>query len=156
MLDLKRRDFIALLGRCGRSWRARSTASGCGGSACFCPQSRTIQFQTWIGAFLQALALLGWTIGRNVRIDPRWAGANADAIRRHAAELAALAPDVIIAHGNAPVAALLQATRRVPIVFPVVCDPVAGGLVDSLARPGGNVTGFAQSAAWRCVGCGQP
>jgi putative tryptophan/tyrosine transport system substrate-binding protein len=64
------------------------------------------QFQTWVGAFLQALALLGWTIERNVRIDTRWAGANADAIRRHAAELAALAPDVILAHGNAAVAAM--------------------------------------------------
>ena len=100
------------------------------------------QFQTWIGAFLQSLALLGWTIGRNVRIDTRWAGANADAIRRHAAELAALAPEVVLAHGNAAVGALLQATRTVPIVFPVVGDPVGAGVVDSLARPGGNATGF--------------
>ena len=76
------------------------------------------KFQTWVGAFLQALALLGWTIGRNVRIDTRWAGANAAEIRRHAAELAALAPDVILAHGSSTVGPLLQATRTVPIVFP--------------------------------------
>src|SRR5262245_18841907 len=100
------------------------------------------EFQARVGAFLQALALLGWTIGRNVRIDTRWAGANAADIRRHAAELAALAPDVIVAHGAGPVAALLQATRTVPIVFPVIGDPVGAGVVDSLARPGGNATGF--------------
>ena len=100
------------------------------------------EFQTRVGAFLQALALLGWTIGRNVRIDTRWARTNAAEIRRHAAELAALAPDVILAHGAAPVGALLQATRTVPIVFPVAGDPVGAGFVDSLARPGGNATGF--------------
>jgi putative ABC transport system substrate-binding protein len=100
------------------------------------------QFQTWVGAFLQALAQSGWTIGRNVRIDTRWATANAAEIRRHAAELAALAPDVILAHGATTVGPLLQATRTVPIVFPVITDPVAAGYVDSLARPGGNATGF--------------
>jgi putative tryptophan/tyrosine transport system substrate-binding protein len=100
------------------------------------------QYEAWVGAFLQELALLGWAIGRNVRIDTRWAGANAAEIRRHAAELVALAPDVILAHGAGPVGALLQATRTVPIVFPVVVDPVGAGLVDSLARPGGNATGF--------------
>ena len=88
------------------------------------------------------LALLDWTIGRNVRIDTHWAGANAAEIRRHAAELVALAPDVILAHGAGPVEALLQATRTVPIVFVAVIDPVGGGFVDSLARPGGNTTGF--------------
>jgi putative ABC transport system substrate-binding protein len=100
------------------------------------------QYQAWVGAFLQELALLGWVIGRNVRIDTRWAGANAAEIRRHAAELAALAPDVILAHGAGPVGALLQATRTVSIVFQVVVDAVGGGLIDSLARPGGNATGF--------------
>jgi putative ABC transport system substrate-binding protein len=99
-------------------------------------------YQAWVGAFLQELALLGWAIGRNVRIDTRWAGANAADFRGHAAELAALAPDVILAHGSVAVAALLQATRTVPIVFPFAVDPVGGGLVDSLARPGGNATGF--------------
>ena len=95
-----------------------------------------------LAAFHQALALLGWTIGRNVRIDTRWAGANAAEIRRHAAELVALAPDVILAHGVPTLGPLLQATRTVPIVFPTAADPVAAGFVDSLARPGGNATGF--------------
>jgi putative ABC transport system substrate-binding protein len=98
--------------------------------------------QARVGAFHQGLALLDWTIGRNVRIDTRWATTNAAEIRRHAAELAALAPDVILAHGSATVGPLLQATRTVPIVFPVIGDPVAAGFVDSLARPGGNATGF--------------
>ena len=99
-------------------------------------------FQTWVGAFLQALAQLGWIIGRNVRIDTRWATTNAANIRRHAAELAALGPDVILASGTSTVGPLLQATRTVPIVFPTVIDPVGAGFVDSLARPGGNATGF--------------
>jgi putative tryptophan/tyrosine transport system substrate-binding protein len=100
------------------------------------------EFQVRIAAFHQGLALSGWTIGGNVRIDTRWAKPNAAEIRRHAVELAALAPDVILAHGNATVGALLQATRTVPIVFPVVADPVGAGFADSLARPGGNATGF--------------
>ena len=101
-----------------------------------------MEFQARVGAFLQGLQQLGWSIGRNVRIDTRWATANADDIRRHAAELAALAPDVILAHGSATVRPLLQATRTVPIVFPVAADPVGAGFVASQARPGGNVTGF--------------
>ena len=101
------------------------------------------QFQTWVGAFLQGLAQLGWTDGRNVRIDIRWATSNADELRRHAAELAALAPDVLVAAtGTATAAPLLQATRTVPIVFVQVIDPVGAGFVASLARPGGNATGF--------------
>ena len=88
-------------------------------------------------------ACLGWSDGHNVHIDTRWATTKADDIRRHAAELAALAPDVILAGtGTATVAPLLQATRTVPIVFAVVIDPVGAGFVDSLARPGGNATGF--------------
>ena len=100
------------------------------------------QFQAWVGAVLQALALLGWTIGRNVQIDTRWATSNAADIRRHAAELVALAPDVILAYGSSTVGPVLQATRTIPIVFPVIGDPVAAGFVESLARPGGNATGF--------------
>ena len=85
------------------------------------------EYQARIGAFQQALALLGWTIGRNMRIDTRWATANAADIRRHAAELAALAPDVILSHGASTVGTLLQATRTVPIVFPVANDPIGAG-----------------------------
>jgi putative tryptophan/tyrosine transport system substrate-binding protein len=101
-----------------------------------------LEMQARLAAFHQELALLGWTVGRNLRIDTHWATANTADIRRHAAELAALAPDVIVAHGASTVAPLQQATRTVPIVFPVAGDPVSAGFVDSLARPGGNITGF--------------
>ncbi len=98
-------------------------------------------WQARVGAFLQALALLGWTIGRNVHIDTRWATPNAAEIRRQAAEMAALAPDVILAV-TSTLGPLLEATRTVPIVFTLGTDPVGAGFVDSLARPGGNATGF--------------
>ena len=93
-------------------------------------------------AFTQGLQQLGWTDGRNVRIDTRWGAGDADRIRRYAAELVALAPDVILAAGTAALAPMLQATRTVPIVFVNVPDPVGAGFVESLARPGGNATGF--------------
>jgi putative ABC transport system substrate-binding protein len=99
--------------------------------------------QARIAAFRQGLAQLGWTDGHNVRIDIRWATPNADDLRRQAAELAALAPDIILSGtGTATLAPLLQATRTVPIVFTIVIDPVGSGFVASLARPGGNATGF--------------
>jgi putative ABC transport system substrate-binding protein len=102
-----------------------------------------MEFQARVGAFLQTLALLGWSIGRNVRIDIRWATANPVEIRRHAAELAALAPDVILVSGGGSTAGvLLQVTRTVPIVFAGASDPIGAGFVASLARPGGNATGF--------------
>src|SRR5262249_52071347 len=81
-------------------------------------------------------------IGRNLRVEMRWAGANAANIRRHAQELIALAPDVILAHGGSPVGPLLQLTRNVPIVFPIAAGPVASGFVESFAHPGGNVTSW--------------
>src|SRR5262245_26910155 len=96
-----------------------------------------------LAAFVQALQQLGWTDGRNVRIDIRWAGGSVAEIRRHAAELAALAPDVILATGNV-VEQVLQETRVVPVVFVIVPDPVGAGYVHSLSQPGGNATGFAQ------------
>jgi len=92
--------------------------------------------QTRVGAFLQELALLDWTIGRNVRIDVRWASTNPNAIRRHAVELVSLTPDVILAAGELTMPALLQATRTIPIVFPAVVDPVANRYVDSLCAAG--------------------
>ena len=101
------------------------------------------EHQARTGAFLQGLEQLGWIDGRNVRIDFRWATTNADLLRKHAAELAALAPDVILAAtGTTTTAPLLEATRTVPIVFVLVIDPVGAGFVASLARPGGNATGF--------------
>ena len=103
--------------------------------------------------FTQALQQLGWTAGKNIRIDTRWAEGSASEIRKHAAELVALAPDVIFSTGTAGMGPLLQATHAVPIVFVNVADPVGAGFVESMARPGGNVTGFVQfeyslSAKW--------
>ena len=100
--------------------------------------------QARIAAFQQGLQQFGWTIGRNVRIDSRWPVGDSERTRRYAAELVALAPDVILATGSAAAAPLLQATRTVPVVFVIVPDPVGAGFVNSLARPGGNATGFIQ------------
>ena len=98
--------------------------------------------QARLAAFLQGLQEAGWAVGRNVRIDLRWGAGDADDFRKQAAELVALAPDVVLASGIPVLAALLQATRTVPIVFAQVVDPVGAGLVATLARPGGNATGF--------------
>jgi putative ABC transport system substrate-binding protein len=142
---MRRREFITLLGgasawplaaRAQQGERVRRVAILLPAAA------DDTEFQARVGAFLQELAVLGWTIGRNMRIDTRWATTNAVEVRRHAAELAALKPDIILAHGTSTVGPMLQATRTVPIVFPVVTDPVGAGFVDSLARPGGNATGF--------------
>jgi putative ABC transport system substrate-binding protein len=143
--DMRRREFIVLIGSAG-AWPLATWAQqperirrvGILLSAA----ADDAEFQAWVGAFLQELQKLGWSIGRNVRIDTRWATANASEVRRHATELAALAPDVILAHGASCVGPLLQATRTVPIVFPIAGDPVGAGFVDSLAHPGGNATGF--------------
>jgi putative ABC transport system substrate-binding protein len=140
-----RREFITLIGSAVATWplgaRAQQHEHMRRIGVLLPAAADDPDYQAWLGAFLQALAQSGWTIGRNLRIDIRWAPTNA-AIRKHAAELAALAPDVILAHGSSAVGPLLQATRTVPIVFPVIADPVAAGFIDSLARPGGNSTGF--------------
>jgi ABC-type uncharacterized transport system substrate-binding protein len=144
---VKRREFITLLGG----------AAAAGWPLAVCAQQservRRVgvlmpnaaddpEYQARMTAFLQGLAQLGWIDGRNVRIDTRWGVADADRIRKYAAELVALAPDVILAHSRGALAPLLQASRTVPIVFTNVADPVGAGYVDSLARPGGNATGF--------------
>ena len=143
---MTRREFISLLGGAAAVWPVVARAQQSERMrriGIILPQAADDrEFQAWVAAFLQALAQLGWSIGHNVRIDTRWATTNAAEIRRHAAELAALAPDVILAHGDSTVGPLLQVTRTVPIVFPIVSDPVGAGFVDSLARPGGNATGF--------------
>jgi putative tryptophan/tyrosine transport system substrate-binding protein len=143
---MKRREFITLLGSAVAAWplaaRAQQAAAMRRVAVLLPATADDPDFQARVGAFLQGLQEAGWSIGRNLRIDTRWAGANADDIRRHVAELLALGPDVILAYGSSTVRPLLQATRTVPIVFPVAGDPVGGGLVESLARPGGNATGF--------------
>jgi ABC-type uncharacterized transport system substrate-binding protein len=143
---MKRREFITLLGNAALAWPLAASAQQperMRRIGILLPAAADdAEYQAWVGAFLQGLALLGWSIGRNVRIDTRWATTNAAEIRRHVAELVALAPDVILATGTSTVGPLLQATRTVPIVFPAIGDPVGAGFVDSLARPGGNATGF--------------
>ena len=143
---MRRREFLGVLGGVAAAWPLASYAQErerVRRIGVLLPAAADdAEWQAWVGAFLQALALLGWSIGRNVRIDTRWATANAAEIRRHAAELAALSPDVILAAGTSTVGPVLQATRTVPVVFPNVGDPVGAGFVDSLARPGGNATGF--------------
>jgi putative tryptophan/tyrosine transport system substrate-binding protein len=143
---MKRREFITLLGGAA-AWPVAARAQQPNRmrhiGVLMASTADDPDYQARIAAFAQGLAQLGWVDGRNVRIDTRWATSKPDDIRRHAAELAALAPDVILAGtGTATVAPLLQATRTVPIVFAVVIDPVGAGFVDSLARPGGNATGF--------------
>jgi putative ABC transport system substrate-binding protein len=146
---MRRREFITLLGSAAAAWpiaargqqgeRMRRIGVLTGGTAADSPDG-----QANIAAFLQGLQQLGWTDGRNMRIEHRWGAGNADNIRKYAAELAALASDVILAGGTSALTSLLQATRTVPIVFVSVADPVGAGFVDSMSRPGGNATGFMQ------------
>ena len=145
MSDMRRREFITLLGGSAAGWPLTARAQQ--------PERmRRIgvlmnfpaddpESQARVGAIAQGLSELGWTLGRNVRIDYRWA-TDSDRIRRHVTELLALAPDVIMANATVVMDPLLQATRSVPIVFANVVDPVGAGFVSSLARPGGNATGF--------------
>jgi putative ABC transport system substrate-binding protein len=143
---MNRREFISLLGGAAAAWplaaRAQQPERMRRIGVLHTPAADDPEGQARNAALLQGLTQLGWTDGRNVQIETRWAAGDADRIRRHVAELIALAPDVIVPSGSATVGPLLQATRTVPIVFVNVPDPVGAGFVDSLARPGGNVTGF--------------
>ncbi len=143
---MRRREFITLLGGTAGGWplaaRAQQAERTRRIGVLFPGAADDPDGQARIAAVLQGLGELGWTVGRNVRIDTRWSAVDADRIRRYAAELVALAPDVILATGSATLGPLLQATRTVPIVFAQVPDPAGAGFVDSLARPGGNATGF--------------
>ena len=143
---MKRREFITLLGSAAAAWplaaRVQQPERVRRIGVLLPAAADDAVFQDRVAAFLQALALLGWIVGRNLNIDIRWATANHAEIRKQAAELVALAPDVILASGTSTVGPLLQATRTVPIVFPIVVDPIGAGFVESLARPGGNATGF--------------
>src|SRR3979490_326324 len=145
--SMRRREFTMLLGGSVAAWplvaRAQQPDRMRHIGVLMGTAADDSESQARTAAFAQGLAQLGWADGRNVQIDTRWATTNADDIRRHAAELAALAPDVILAAtGTTTLAPLLQATRTVPIVFVIVIDPVGAGFVASLARPGGNATGF--------------
>ena len=143
---MRRREFITLLGGAVAIWPLTARAqqadrvrrigvlTGIAGN--------DAEIKVRIAAFSQELQRLGWTEGRNVRTDIRGGAGNTAATRKYAAELVALASDVILAIGNVTLAPLLEATRTVPVVFTVVIDPVGAGFVDSLSRPGGNVTGF--------------
>ena len=144
---MNRRAFITLLGGAAVSWplaaRAQQTERVRRVGVLVAAAADDPEYRARVAALLQSLQQLGWVDGGNVRIDTRWATTDAGDIRRHADELAALVPDVLVAAtGTITVAALLKATRTVPIVFVVVIDPVGAGFVGSLARPGGNATGF--------------
>ena len=143
---MRRRAFISLLGGAATwplSARAQQGESIRRIGVLMSTSADDPEGQARLAAVAQGLQQSGWTIGQNVRVDYRWRGSNADNMRKYAAELVALAPDVILAHSSSAVAPLLHSTRTIPIVFTIVADPVGAGYVDSLARPGGNATGFA-------------
>ena len=144
---MRRREFLGVLtGAVAVSSRVAHAQqpSGMRRIGIIVPASSTdVKFQIQVQAFEQELKKFGWTIGQNVQIETRWATANLNEIRKSAAELVALKPDVILAHGGSTLGALQQVSNTIPVVFPVAGDPVAGGFVESLARPGGNITGFA-------------
>jgi putative tryptophan/tyrosine transport system substrate-binding protein len=141
-----RRKFLATLGGAAVAWpfaaRAQQGARMRRIGAFMPGVADDPEYEVRIAAFLQGLGELGWIVGRNVRIDYRWGAGDVERYRVIAAELIALSPDVVLAYGYATASALQKATRSVPIVFASVTDPVGGGLVASLARPGGNTTGF--------------
>jgi putative ABC transport system substrate-binding protein len=144
---MKRREFITLLSgaaawplatRAQQSERMRRIGVLMNATA------EEPEAQSYVAAFQQGMQEFGWSVGRNLRVDLRWGGGDADLTRRYAAELAALSPDVMLAAGGPVVSAMQRASRTVPIVFAQSIDPVGAGIVASLARPGGNVTGFTQ------------
>src|SRR5215510_3842862 len=146
MPDLRRRQFITLLSAAAAAWpiaaRAQQSERMRRIGVLMNLASDDAEGQARLAAFHQGLQQLGWTVGHNVQIDYRWGGDDAERIRRGAAELVALGSDVILASGTPSVAALRQATDRIPVVFAQVGDPVGQGFVESLARPAGNITGF--------------
>ena len=143
---MRRREFITLLGGAAAAWPLAARAQQGERMRRIGVLTNLVaddpEAQARVGAFLQGLQELGWAVGRNMRIEYRWGAGDADRTRGYAAELVALAPDVILTSGASALAPLLQATRSVPVVFAQVPDPVGAGFVNSLARPGGNTTGF--------------
>src|SRR5262245_23439554 len=149
MVHVRRREFIVLLGGAAAAWPLAALAQQTdrmrriGVLMNFTADDALSQGR--LTAFVQGLEELGWTVGRNLQIDYRWGAGNVERYRTFAAELVALTPDILVTVGAPAVEALQRATRTVPIVFTSVTDPVGGGLVASLARPGGNTTGFTLS-----------
>ena len=145
--NMKRREFIALLSGAAAAWPLAARAQQgermrrIGVLTPFA--ANDAEGQARLTAFAQGLHHWGWIVGQNIRIEYRWGDGKADTMRKYATELVALAPDVILASSSAAVAPLLEASRTVPIVFAGIADPVGAGYVESLARPGGNATGFA-------------
>jgi putative ABC transport system substrate-binding protein len=143
---LKRRDFIMLLGSAAAAWplvaRAQQPERMRRIGVLMSTAVDDPQDPARLAAFAQGLQELAWTIGRNLRIDYRWGASSPDNARKYAAELAALAPDVMLASGTIALAAVQQISHSIPVVFVNLIDPVSGGFVESLARPGGNATGF--------------
>jgi putative tryptophan/tyrosine transport system substrate-binding protein len=146
MLDVQRREFITLLGGAAAAWPLGATAQRPAKmrrvGVLVTLTDDDSEGKARVAAFRQALQELGWVDGRNLQVEVRWSAGDVARIRKNAADLAALAPDVIVATGNSTIAPLLQATRTVPVVFVTAADPVGAGYVDSLARPSGNATGF--------------
>jgi len=144
---LKRRQFLTLLGGAAASWplvaRAQQGERMRRIGVLMTAAADDPESLARVGAFLQRLQELGWTDGRNVQVEYRWGSGSAGRIRTYATELVALMPDVILVSGNSGMMPLQQATRTLPVVFVNTSDPVGGGFVASLARPGGNATGFA-------------
>ena len=145
---MQRREFITLLGGAAAAWplaaRAQQTERVRRIGVLSALAEDDPESVTRRAAFEQALKALGWTNGSNLRIEYRWAADDAERVRKLAAELVALAPDVILTSGNIVLTPMMQATRTIPIVFVQAVDPVGSGFVESLARPGGNITGFTQ------------
>jgi putative ABC transport system substrate-binding protein len=146
---MRRRDFIATFSATAAAWPLATLAQQPGRvrrvGVLTAFSADDPEGQARLMAFGQSLQQLGWTVGRNLQVDIRWGASDAERIRGYAAELLALGPDVILVNGSPEMKALQQATRSVPIVFANVTDPVSQGFVASIARPGGNVTGFAAS-----------
>lgn len=144
---MRRREFLIAVSAAA-TWPGASRGQRAGGSrrvaVLLAAESSDLQYQKRMKAFSQTLAQVGWIEGQNLHIEIRWGEGRSELTRQHAVELASAAPDVILASGNATITPLLQATRKVPIVFAVAADPVGSGYVESLARPGGNATGFMQ------------
>jgi putative ABC transport system substrate-binding protein len=143
---MRRRKFITLLGGAAASWPLAARAQQgermrrIGVLMAYAQNDR--EYQSYLAAFREELQKLGWTEGRNVQVDYRWAALDPELMRRFARELIALQPDVILSSSSPTTASLLQETRSIPIIFANIADPVGSGLVASLSRPAGNATGF--------------